>query len=157
MNRASAFVIQFLDALSSRQHISLKISTTIIFDLSQRQQDHNTATGKEKLRFLLSSWQHLAGILPLGQWLCRKSTTWYWSRRMRSRFSPMKPNTVGWHCAWANHYLKAVICTSRGGFLANERETNLHRLVTNFIYCIHTVLRHTEKLCRKLSYPNKLA
>ena len=28
---------------------------------------------RKKLPFLLSSWQHLAGILPLSQWLCRKS------------------------------------------------------------------------------------
>ena len=39
-DRATVFVWQFQDALSSRQHISLKISTKIIFDLSQWQQNH---------------------------------------------------------------------------------------------------------------------
>ena len=41
------FVWQFRDALSTRQHMSLKISTKIIFDLSQWQQNHNTTTDKK--------------------------------------------------------------------------------------------------------------
>ena len=90
MDRASVFVWQFQEALSTRQHISLKISTKIIFDLSQRQQNHNTTTDKKTLPFLLSSWQCFAGILPLSQWLCRKSTTWFMSLRMRRQFSPLK-------------------------------------------------------------------
>ena len=44
---------------------------------------------QKKLPFLLSCWQHFAGILPLSQWLCRKSTTWFMSRRMRRHFSPV--------------------------------------------------------------------
>ena len=89
MYRASVFVWQFQEALSTRQHISLKISTKIIFDLLQWQQNHNTTTDK-KLPFLLSCGQHFAGILPLSQWLCRKSTTRFMSRRMRRHFSPVK-------------------------------------------------------------------
>ena len=50
----------------------------------------------------------------------------------------LQPNTVGWHCAWANHYLQLVICRLRGGLLAKERKTKLRRLITNFISCIHT-------------------
>ena len=37
-DRASVFVSQFVDALSTRQHLPLKISTKIIFDHSQWQQ-----------------------------------------------------------------------------------------------------------------------
>ena len=48
MDRASVFVWQFQEALSTRQNISLKISTKIIFDLSQWQQNHNTTTDKKK-------------------------------------------------------------------------------------------------------------
>ena len=44
---------------------------------------------QKTLTFPLSSWQHFAGILPLSQWLCRKSTTWFLSRRMRIHFSPV--------------------------------------------------------------------
>ena len=45
---------------------------------------------QKKLPFLLSCGQHFAGILPLSQWLCRKSTTRFMSRRMRRYFSPVK-------------------------------------------------------------------
>ena len=45
---------------------------------------------QKKLPFLLSCGQHFAGILPLSQWLCRKSTTRFMSRRMRRHFSPVK-------------------------------------------------------------------
>ena len=31
---------------------------------------------------------------------------------------------VGWNCRWADHYLWAVICRSRGGLLVNENEEN---------------------------------
>ena len=31
---------------------------------------------------------------------------------------------VGWNCTWADHYLWAVICRSRGGLLVNENEEN---------------------------------
>ena len=34
----------------------------------------------------------------------------------------LQPNTVGRHCAWADHYLQAVIRRSRGGLSANEKE-----------------------------------
>ena len=34
----------------------------------------------------------------------------------------LQPYTVGRHCAWADHYLSAVICRSRGGLSANEKE-----------------------------------
>ena len=61
MNRARVFVWQFRAALSIRQRISLNISTKIVFDLSQWQQNHNTTTQKKELPFLLSCWQHFAG------------------------------------------------------------------------------------------------
>ena len=47
MDWARVFVWQFRDVLSTRQHISLKISTKIIFDLLQWQQNHNTTTDKK--------------------------------------------------------------------------------------------------------------
>ena len=47
MDRASVFVWQLRDALSTSQDISLKISTKIIVDLSQWQQNHNTTTDKK--------------------------------------------------------------------------------------------------------------
>ena len=31
----------------------------------------------------------------------------------------LQPNKDGRHCTWADHYLKAVICRSHGGLLAN--------------------------------------
>ena len=34
----------------------------------------------------------------------------------------LQPNTVGWHCAWADHYLYAIICRSRDGLSANEKK-----------------------------------
>ena len=114
MDRASVFVWQFQEALSTRQHISLKISTKIIFDLSQRQQNHNTTTDKKTLPFLLSSWQCFAGILPLSQWLCRKSTTWFMSLRMRRHFSPLKCCSIccararAWSSAM-NHFTESIL------------------------------------------------
>ena len=106
MDRTRVFVWQFRDASSTRQLISLKISTKIIFDLSQWQQNHNTInTDKKKLPFLLSCWQHFAGILPLSQWLCRKSTTSFMSRRMRRHFSPV--NTC-------DKVIKSRICERHG-------------------------------------------
>ena len=36
--------------------------------------------------------------------------------------SQTKSQTVGWHCAWADHYLYAVICRSRDGLSANEKK-----------------------------------
>ena len=44
---------------------------------------------EKKLSFLLSGWQQFAGILLLSQWLCRKSATWFMSRRMRRDFLPV--------------------------------------------------------------------
>ena len=100
MYRASVFVWQFQEALSTRQHISLKISTKIIFDLSQWQQNNTTTDKKKDLPFLLSSWQCFAGILPLSQWLCRKSTMWSLSWRSHRHFSPVKEELCKWiqHC-----------------------------------------------------------
>ena len=34
----------------------------------------------------------------------------------------LQPNTVGRYWAWADHYLSAVICKSRGGLLAKKKE-----------------------------------
>ena len=42
----------------------------------------------------------------------------------------LQPNTVRWHCAWANHYLQVTWWS-----LGNERKTNLPR---RLIYCTHT-------------------
>ena len=42
------------------------------------------------LALSLSSWQHFLWIFPLSQWLYRKSTAWFLSRRMRRHFSPVK-------------------------------------------------------------------
>ena len=85
MDRARVFVWQFRDALSTRQRISLKISTKIIFDLSQWQQNHNTTNDKKSCHFF---------FMLTSQWLCRKSTTWFMSRRMRKHFSPVKAKTI---------------------------------------------------------------
>jgi len=48
MDRATVFVWHLQDVLSSRQHISLKISTKIIVDFSQRQQSHNVNCTTDK-------------------------------------------------------------------------------------------------------------
>ena len=71
MDRASVFVWQFSDALSTRQRISLKISTKIIFDLSQWQHMKATTlplTKKAAISsFMLTTFR---GVLPVSQWLC---------------------------------------------------------------------------------------
>ena len=69
MDQASVFVWQFRDAISTRQTHITKISTKIIFDLSQWQQNHNITTDKKATisYFIL---EHFSGILPLSQWLC---------------------------------------------------------------------------------------
>ena len=130
MYRASVFVWQFQEALSTRQHISLKISTKIIFELSEWQQNHNTTTDKKNLPFFLPSWQCFAGILPLSQWLCRKSTTWFMSRRMRRHFSPLKCCSI---CcararAWSstmNHFTKSILMVNLVSVVGRFRCTSL--------------------------------
>ena len=37
-----------------------------------------------------------------------------------------KLNTVGGHCAWADHYLPTVFCRSPGGLWASKKEKNDH-------------------------------
>ena len=37
----------------------------------------------------------------------------------------LQPNTVGWDCAWADHYLWAVICRTCGGPSTNEKKKHL--------------------------------
>ena len=37
----------------------------------------------------------------------------------------LPPNTVGWDCAWADHYLWAVVCSTHGGPSTNEKKENL--------------------------------
>ena len=54
---------------------------------------------QKKLLFLLSCGQHFARILPLSQWLCRKSTTWFMSRRMRRHFFSL----VNWTTFWQRY------------------------------------------------------
>ena len=95
MDRARLFVWQFRDALS-----------TILDNTYPKNFDQNnfrplTVATKpqpnhwqKKLPFLLSCWQHFAGILPLSQWLCRKSTTWFMSQSMRRHFSPVNECTI---------------------------------------------------------------
>ena len=46
----------------------------------------------------------------------------------------LQPNTVGWHCAWEDHYLLAVIGRSRGGLLANEKKKKF-AMNDNINYC----------------------
>ena len=61
--------------LTALQKISLNISTNIIVDLSYRQQNHNVnATDWQKTACCS---RHVKEILPLSQWNCRKSITWY--------------------------------------------------------------------------------
>ena len=85
MDRASVFVWQFQDALSTTQHISRNISTKKIFDLSQWQQNHNTTTDKKAAisAYTLATFRW---DLPLSQWLWRKSTSWFLSRCMRRHY-----------------------------------------------------------------------
>ena len=48
---------------------------------------------------------------------------WFLLGKSRIFFAPKhKPNTIGRHCAWADNYLKAVICRSRVRLSANEKE-----------------------------------
>ena len=60
----------------------------------------------------------------------------------------LKPNTVGQHCAWAHHYLQAVICRSRGGLSANEKEETFASNDNNFYWrslrCLETVFGHGD-------------
>ena len=42
-------------------------------------------------------------------------------------------NKVGRHCAWADHYLLAVICRSRGELSADEKEENFP--TNDKVYC----------------------
>ena len=43
-------------------------------------------------------------------------------------------NKVGRHCAWADHYLLAVICRSRGELSADEKEENLERMIRSIVF-----------------------
>ena len=48
----------------------------------------------------------------------------------------LQPNTLGRHCAWADHYLSAAICRSHGGLSANEKE---QKFALNDIHVWHTM------------------
>ena len=112
MDRARVFVWQFRDALSTRQRISLKISTKIIFDLSQWQQNHNTTNDKKSCHFF---------FMLTSQWLCRKSTTWFMSRRMRKHFSPVKAKTIllcyVWTCVFFRNEAKKSPFSKISGYV----------------------------------------
>ena len=47
----------------------------------------------------------------------------------------MQPNTVGRLCAGADHYLKAVLCRSRGGLPANEKDEQFASN-DNMLFCL---------------------
>ena len=47
----------------------------------------------------------------------------------------MQPNTVGRLCAGADHYLKVVLCRSRGGFPANEKDEQFAS-IDNMLFCL---------------------
>ena len=47
----------------------------------------------------------------------------------------LQPNTVVGHCAWADHYLKASICRSRGGPSTDEKEEKFASN-DNYIYVL---------------------
>ena len=102
MDRARVFVWQFRDPLSTRQHISLKISTKIIFNLSQWQQNQTTTTDKISCHFFFHvdniSWgfclyaNDFAGNRPrdlcrgacvdiFRQWMLHRVKTSDWSTR----------------------------------------------------------------------------
>ena len=44
----------------------------------------------------------------------------------------LQPNTVEWHCKWADDYLWAIISRSRGGFSGNEKEEKFASNDNNF-------------------------
>ena len=46
----------------------------------------------------------------------------------------LQQKQVGRHCAWADHYLQAVICRSRGGLSAIEKEENLQRMIRSIVF-----------------------
>ena len=61
-DHATAIFRQFQDTIFSREHISVKTSTKIIFDLLQWQEIATLSLPQKKLPSLLSSQQHFAGI-----------------------------------------------------------------------------------------------
>ena len=65
---------------------------------------------------------------------------WFLLGKSRILFAAKhKPNTIGRHCAWADNYLKAVICRSRVRLSANERKKNLHSMIRSFIYSLESL------------------
>ena len=83
----------------------------------------------------------------------------------------LPPNTVGRHCAWAGHYLYAVICGSRGGLSANEKKEKFASngksssvLVCLLFYVLFITKstqnykvnrckkRHGEEICKRLDF-----
>ena len=83
------------------------------------------------LPFLLSSWQHFARILPLSQWLWRKSTTWFLSRRMRRHFWSVKPRQRNFQSALAqcsvSHFLSSS--TKSSSWFLRSLMLNFYRMI----------------------------
>ena len=47
-----------------------------------------------------------------------------------------------WYYVWADQYLYAVICRSRGGLSADEKDEKIHRMITWHIWNFYTFLLH---------------
>ena len=72
----------------------------------------------------------------------------------------LKPNTVGQHYAWVNHCLKAVICRSRGGLSANEKDEEFPSNDKTKHFCgrqeepaiLKVVITHALHVCSQYSF-----
>ena len=63
----------------------------------------------------------------------KKENPWFLLRMSRILAAKHKPNTVGRLCAWADHYLEAVICRSSDRLSANRKKekfaSNIDKLI----------------------------
>ena len=65
----------------------------------------------------------------------------------------LQPNTIGWHCARADHHLKADICRSRGGLSANEKKEKFasnNKISYSGIHCT-THVYATTTICSRIT------
>ena len=72
----------------------------------------------------------------------------------------LQPNTVGQHYAWVDHCLKAVICRSRGGLSANEKDEEFASNDKTKHFCgrqeepaiLKVVITHALHVCSQYSF-----
>ena len=62
----------------------------------------------------------------------KKENPWFLLRMSRMLAGKHKPNTVGRLCAWADHFLEAVICRSSDRLSTNKKKEKLVRIIIDF-------------------------